>query len=731
MAEAQAAAERVPAFGKALSLMLGMAVIGPLALVMTISFSAIVFSGPLADFLDRGIGIGLFGGLALGLIAALGCSYRGTIAQPQDLTAVILALSAFAIADRLAGGDPAVLFATVAVLIAVAGLAAGVAFLIVGVIRLGFLARFIPYPVLGGFLAATGYLIAKGAFAMLAATVPEGTSFLSAGALLRWGPPVLLGIAMLVVARRTGNGLALPLMLAAGFAAFYGLIALAGIDLVRAGEMGLLLGPFEASEQGWRGLTPAVLAQAEYREILVEAPAILTLVGLALVSAILNASGLELATGQRVDIDRDLRTLGVANLVTGAGGGLLGYHIISETLLARRLTGANTRWIGAGIAMLSAAVLYAGPQLLGMLPLGIFAAVLVYFGLDFLYEWLWVERRRLPFQDFAIVLIILLAAATIGFLQAVAVGILLASLMFLVNYARLDVIRSRLTGALRLSSTERADAAVHHLIERGAATRIYELQGYVFFGTANALYSQIAEEIARGGVRAVILDFRRVQGLDVSAVFNFGKLEQLCRAHGLRLILSDLSPGLRRSMDLAGLTAQAGVFPTLDDALAAVEDELLAGEVARAGVAGSGVADSGLGPLFTRAAGVVSTDLFPATRVAAGSAVIAQGTPSDSMILLEEGRLSATSAGPDGTEMKVATFLPGAVVGEIGFLAGTPRTATVRAETDSTIREVGRAGLDRLAEADPALARDIYRAAAALLARRLTRTTALLREVGR
>jgi sulfate permease, SulP family len=303
--------------------------------------------------------------------------------------------------------------------------------------------------------------------------------------------------------------------------------------------------------------------------------------------------------------------------------------------------------------------------------------------------------------------------------------------MFLVNYARLDVIRSRLTGALRLSSTERADAAVHHLIERGAATRIYELQGYVFFGTANALYSQIAEEIARGGVRAVILDFRRVQGLDVSAVFNFGKLEQLCRAHGLRLILSDLSPGLRRSMDLAGLTAQAGVFPTLDDALAAVEDELLAGEVARAGVADSGVADSGLGPLFTRAAGVVSTDLFPATKVSAGTAVIEQGTPSDSLILLEEGRLSATSAGLDGTEMKVATFLPGAVVGEIGFLAGTPRTATVRAETDSTIREVGRAGLDRLAEADPALARDIYRAAAALLARRLTRTTALLREVGR
>jgi SulP family sulfate permease len=726
MADAQAAADPAPLTGKVLSFTLGMVVIGPLSIVAIISFTAIIFSGPLAPFLDRGIGIGLFGGVVLGMIGALGCSYRGTIAFPQDLTAVILALSAFAIADRLADGDPAVLFATVAVLIAVAGILAGLAFLVVGITRLGFLARFIPYPVLGGFLAAMGFLIAQGAVAMLTATVPEGTGLFATEAVLRWGPPTALGIGLLVVARRTGSGLALPLMLAGAFAAFYGIIAVSGLGLARAGEMGLLLGPFEATEAGWRGMTPALLAEARYGEVLAEAPAILTLVGLALISAILNASGLELATGQRVDIDRDLRVVGIANVVAGGGGGLLGYPVISMTLIARRLTGADTRWIGGGIAFLSAAVLYAGPQYLGMLPLGLFAAVLLYFGLDFLYEWLWVERRRLPFQDFAIVVLILVSAATVGFLQAVAVGILLASLLFLVNYARLDVIRARLTGALRLSSTERPDPAVRRLVERGASTRIYELQGYVFFGTANALYSQIADELAKGGIRTVILDFRRVQGLDVSAVFNFGKLEQLCRSHGLRLILSDLAPALRRPMDLAGLTAQAEVFPTLDDALAAVEDDLLAGELSR-----GGLADSGLAPLFARAAAAVPDDPFPATKVAAGAAVIEQGAPSDSLILLEAGRLSATSAGPDGTEMKVATFLPGAVVGEIGFLAGMPRSATVRAETESTIREVSRAGLDRLAEADPALARDIYRAAAVVLARRLTRTTALLREVGR
>ena len=81
--------------------------------------------------------------------------------------------------------------------------------------------------------------------------------------------------------------------------------------------------------------------------------------------------------------------------------------------------------------------------------------------------------------------------------------------------------------------------------------------------------------------------------------------------------------------------------------------------------------------------------------------------------------------------MRVATFLPGAVVGEIGLYAGIVRTATVAADVDSTIRKVTRESLDRLSERDPALARDFHAMVAGLLARRLTRATALLREVSR
>ena len=348
----------------------------------------------------------------------------------------------------------------------------------------------------------------------------------------RWLPVVLLGAAMVVAVRLTGNPLAVPATMALAVAAFYLWLALAGIDLDEAGRRGLLLGPFGPGAGLASTFDPGLLARADYGEILREAPAIANLVGLGLIGAILNASGLD-ATGEAVDVNRDLRGVGLANLAAGAGGGLAGYHILGETLLARRLVGPDARWIGVTVGIAYAAALLAGPSLLSVLPTGVFAALLAFLGIDLLYDWLWVERRRMPAQDFAIVLLIVVAAASIGFLEAVAIGVFAASIVFVLAYSRFDVVRACVPAALRPSMTERSETAMRQLAQAGARTLVFELQGYVFFGTAHALYSRFNREVAgRPELDRVVLDFRRVQGLDVSAAFNLGKLEQDCRGRG-------------------------------------------------------------------------------------------------------------------------------------------------------------------------------------------------------
>lgn len=64
---------------------------------------------------------------------------------------MILSLSAGAIATRLGVGDPKTLLATVIMLLAISAALVGVAFLVLGALRLGSLGWFIPFPVLGGF----------------------------------------------------------------------------------------------------------------------------------------------------------------------------------------------------------------------------------------------------------------------------------------------------------------------------------------------------------------------------------------------------------------------------------------------------------------------------------------------------------------------------------------------------------------------------------------------------
>ena len=710
----------------ALRLVVAALIMAPLSVVGTISFSVIIFSGPLAPFLSQGIAMGLVGGLVLGLAGAIGSTFRGSICQPQDVTAVILSLSAGAIATRLGAGDPEALLATVIMLLAISAALVGAAFLVLGALRLGSLGRFIPFPVLGGFLTATGYLILVVGLEMAAGRALDAG--VSAHWALRCGPVLLLALILLGVARRDRSGLGVPIVLGTGFVLFYLGLLIAGVDIKAAGEMGLLLGPFDQVSGQWQMVNLDVITKADYHQILKETPALLTLVGLALVGAILNASGIEVGAGVPVDLNRELRVMGAANLLVAGSGGLVGYHVLTETLLGRRLTGVGSRWIGFGVALACGLVLFAGADVIAIMPLGVFAAVLVYLGLDFLYEWLWVERRRMPLQDFAVVLAIVGVAASIGFLEAVGTGILASSVMFLVNYARLDVVRARFSGALRLSATERSDAAVRVLTDEGDKTLVYELQGYLFFGTAHGLFDQISRQIAAkpGLDLALIVDYRHVQGLDGSAVYNFGKLDQLCRSRSVRLIFTGVAPALTRTLRPSGLLARVELRRTLDDALAVIEDDRLREFGRTAPEQKSLFAD-----LVEGAAAVLGQTQFAREVITAGDVVFSQGSPSDRIILLEQGRLSASVKGPTGDEIRVASFLAGALVGEIGFLTASPRTATIIADEDSIIRSVGRAGLDRLSAEYPALASDMLQEVAGQLARRLARTTALLREVSR
>ena len=723
--------ERAPTMGALLRTILAASIVAVMGVVFTISFAVIIYGGSGAPGLSRGIGLSLAGAAVMALVGVWRLGARDTVVQPQDVTAIILSLGVATIA-RDWQGSPDALLATVVALAGVTTGLTGLAAWLAGRFRLGFLVRFIPYPLIGGFLAATGYLIVAGAIGM---TLHASIDVWHLGPLLdpanlaRWLPWILAGAALTTLTRFSRNEMLLPACILALLAGFYLLLFATGGSIASARADGLLLGPFPDSFLA--DLDPASLGDIAWDRIAAQLPLMLAASGMAIVGTLLNASALEIASGRDIDPDRELRGVGVANLAAAPLGGLIGYQVVSETLFARAI-GVRGALPGLVIGALSVATLLLGAGLLGLLPLGAFAAILAFLGFDLLDTWLRVGRR-LPARDFAILLLIVATAATVGFLTALGVGLLAAVALFVIAYSNVDVVRMRTSAAHLRSRVERPDHELRHLAERGDQAQVYRLSGYLFFGTASRLVSELRRDPAAApgdgpdaGPRFDILDLRRVTGIDASAAFAFGKLWRNSTASNTELIFCGASPALQADLARAGFaTGDAGprVFDQLDDALHHVEDRLLADAPV------SGAETSGLMEELVRLhPGFDPAGHFPVTTAAAGDEVLTQGAAPDGMILLVSGLLRAEYLPAEGAPIIVATIRPGTLVGEIGLYAGVPRTARVVAEAPCQLLRLTIPALDALATSAPAVAIDLHRLAAANLARRLMRTTALLRD---
>lgn len=670
--------------------------IGILAIIFAISFSAIVFSGPLARFLPQGIGIALFSATVLNTLIGLGSSYRGMIGPPQDMTAAILALAVAQFAALPALTVPgAPLFETAVVMLAVAALWTGLVLMALGRFRLGLLVRFIPYPVVGGFLAATGWLLIKGATGFMTGMPIELGTLARLGessSLVAWVPGVLLGVAMLVASRRVKHAATLPVVLVLGGAVFYAVSALAGYPAEALQARGLLIGPLPPAGM-WQPLTPDVLGRADWAAIGAAWPLLASTVALAVVGVLLNATGVEFATHREVDLDRELRAAGLANVAISAGGGLIGFQGLGLTVLAERL-GDRSRAVPLVVALLSAVALFAGAGVLSFVPRMIVGGVTIFIGLDFLANWLVESRRRLPVSEYAIVLLIFAVAAGVGFLEGVAVGLFAGLVLFVLSYSRADIVRHRLTRATFRSNVDRPQADEQRLIDRGSEIEILVLEGYIFFGTAHRLIADIEARTAAEPrtVRFLVLDLRLVSGMDSSAVHAFAKLRRLAEQRGFAIVLSELPPAALAQFrrDAGGDQIGMPVLPDLDHAVEWCERRLLeedpdwrdAPTDLLADCLGREVGDGEVARRIAR--------YFEPLSLGDGAVVMEGGSRGRELYFIESGRLAVSDPDGGARSRRLRSILAGNVVGEVGLYLGLPRTATVVAE--------GACGLQRLSE---------------------------------
>ncbi|HEY6635352.1 MAG TPA: SulP family inorganic anion transporter, partial [Acidimicrobiia bacterium] len=469
--------------------------------LLGIALMSLIFRDDLEAALPMGIGLGLAASAVLALVIALGSSFSGMYAGIQDASAAILALSAASIATSVVGPEAV---DTVLVMMAVTAIATGGVFLLMGYFSLGEIARFVPFPVIGGLLAGTGYLILVGAIGILGVgSLDDLTSADSLG--LLW-PGVLLAVAFFIASRRRWSSAVYLGFLAVSIAGFHLITRSAGVGKTEALAEGWLLGPFP--EGGlWPGLAIDALAGADWGAIAGETAGLLTILLIVPISVLLYLSALEVETKTDLDINTELRATGWANVAAGIVGGPPGYLYLADTLITERLAGRR-RGPAVVAALGTLAVVMIGGSVLELIPQFVIGGLLLFVGTDFLVEWLWGSRRRMTAVDYGLMWGIVVIIAAIGFLPGVVAGLVAAIALFVVRYSRIDVVKHSLTAREYQSNTERSSSDVDRLQAAGDSVLILELQGFIFFGTAGRIVRHIrSHRETAPGLRYVICDF--------------------------------------------------------------------------------------------------------------------------------------------------------------------------------------------------------------------------------
>ncbi len=225
-------------------------IIGAVAAVLAISFAALVFGGGyLADFIADGISLYLgAAALTLAILAwrarlprggrgpAAGGGGRARDRRRDDRGHRVREHRA----RPSSPSSPRTLVVTVL---------CGVVFLVLGTLRLGQPLRFVPYPVVGGFIAGTGWLLLKSGIYVASDESPFLTPIgdLCHGELLQlWLPAFAFGVILLIATRLVKRPLVIPAVLGIGLVLFaIGMVVTgSSIESARSGHW-LLLGPFD------------------------------------------------------------------------------------------------------------------------------------------------------------------------------------------------------------------------------------------------------------------------------------------------------------------------------------------------------------------------------------------------------------------------------------------------------------------------------------------------------
>ena len=452
----------------------------------------------------------------------------------------------------------------------VATLMAGILLVLMGLLRLGTLIKFIPYPIILGFTAGIAVtifttqindLFGLGLTSLPKEFVPKWGVLLSSLGQTHW-LTLAVGLGSIAIIQLTprltkvipGSLVAIVVMTILG----YVLKTYCGItELVTIGDryqISTSLPPLVAPELSWE-LVERLISPA------------FTIALLGAIESLLSASVADGVIGERHRSNTELVAQGVANIIVPFVGG-----IPITGAIARTMTNINNGGRSPIAGMTHAVVLLVTflflMPLMAYIPMAVLAGVLVVISYN-MSGWRSVRASlRGPKSDVAVLVVTFLLTVIFDLTIAIELGLLLAMLLFMqrmVESTRILVSR----GELELhASGDDGHQGKSERLTLPEGVEVYEIEGPFFFGIANRFEEVTSVTQAAPPVR--ILRMRSVPFMDSTAVRNLGILVATSKRSGTRLILSGVNERVHstlRATGLADLIGDTYICPDIHRAL--------------------------------------------------------------------------------------------------------------------------------------------------------------------
>jgi SulP family sulfate permease len=649
------------------------------------------------------------GSAVTGIYVSLRTSMPPAAAGPNNPAVAVMSVLAASVSGLVLanGGTAAMAVEHVLLSFTLATLVTGAVLYGLGKFRLGQYVRFVPYPVIGGFLAASGWLLASGGIKVVTGQntdLLQGIGSLSPDTWLRLLAAAAFAAAVYVLKQVSGRQTALPIAFLMATAALD--LALWSAGLRHEASGWYLQGTSPPAT--WVPLQSAASGGIDWHILLAVAPEIASAAGVTVVALLLDVSGLEVVRLKSADLDWEFRTNGAATILSAPVGGVMGKMSVNGTRLIDE-TGGTGRGSGLAAALIIGLVAVLGVDLARLVPAPILGGLLMYIGMTVLADVLLRSPAHRAWSDYALALLIMVAIVQNGYLAGVILGFVGACLMFALNYSRIAVIRRHLTRAVFASNVDRSAGAVRLLQDNGGRIHIFWLSGFIFFGSSHRLFeaiSQAMDGVERGVRSYAVLDLGDVTGFDTSALLSLVKLRNHAEERGVTIAFAGLSEQMLQAftrLDLIGPKRPHQTFATRNAALEWCEDELLT--EARAELR-SIDAETGIESwLATELGGLTLARkvacYFERRELCSGARLYTQGEPANSIDLIAEGSVAVMIGSEPGLAHLVRRMAKRTVVGEMGFFRHSPRAASVTAEAGAVVYTLTREAYDRLLAEEP------------------------------